>query len=238
MVTSSSFWAQKLENFNNKNRIYLAFWCVFKDIKHVLHECFYLKKKNFFEFVCFPPFKKPTNYPRKPLNLGENQIVCQNHQKSTKIDFFSNSCNRSLEYLLKYLGYNFWGHTTFFDKNMRFWTKKIFEKKTKSTFFSKKRYTLNNLSFCIKSALKKIIVTVFEKKKKKCFLFFFSKIFFVQNLIFLSKKVVWPQKSYPRYFRRYSKDLSQKFEKKSIFVDFWWFWQKIWFSPKFRGFRG
>ena len=25
VVTSSSFWAQKLENFNNKNRIYLAF---------------------------------------------------------------------------------------------------------------------------------------------------------------------------------------------------------------------
>ena len=56
VVTSSSFWAQKLENFNNKNRIYLAFWCVFKDIKHVLREFFYLKKKFFFEFVCFPPF--------------------------------------------------------------------------------------------------------------------------------------------------------------------------------------
>ena len=58
------------------------------------------------------------------------------------------------------------------------------------------------------------------------FFFFFRKkkilrkIFFLQNIIILSKKVVWPQKSYPRYFRRYSKDLSQEFEKK---INFCWF---------------
>ena len=117
--------------------------------------------------------------------------------------------------------------------------KKFWKKTTKSTFFSKKKYTLNNLGFCIKSALKKIIVTVCEKNKKKVlFVFFFQKFFLFKISYFCQKKVVWPQKLYPRYFRRYSKDLSKEFEKKSIFVDFWWFWQKIWFSPKFRGFRG
>ena len=127
----------------------------------------------------------------------------------------------------------------FLTKIWDFEQKKFLKKKTQALCFQKKRYTLNNLGFCIKSALKKIIVTVFEKKKiESAFCFFFSKIFFVQNLIFLSKKVVWPPKSYPRYFRRYSKDLSQEFEKKSIFVEFWWFWWKIWFSPKFWGFRG
>ena len=97
------------------------------------------KKKIFFEFVCFPRFYDPNNVPHKSKNLVKNEVFHQNHQKSTKNWFFSNSFDRSLEYLLKYLGFDFWGHTTFFDKNMRFWTKKIFEKKkTKSTFFSKK----------------------------------------------------------------------------------------------------
>ena len=63
------------------------------------------------------------------------------------------------------------------------------KKKNKKHFLFKKKYTLNNLGFCIKSALKKIIVTVFEKKKKKVlFVVFFQKIFFFQNLIFLPKK--------------------------------------------------
>ena len=61
--------------------------------------------------------------------------------------------------------------------------------------------------------------------KRNCFLFFF---------IILSKKVVWPQKLYPRYFRRYSKDLSQEFEKKNqfllIFDDFG---EKLHFWPNF-----
>ena len=59
VVTSSSFWAQKLENFNNKNRIYLAFWCVFKDIKHVLREFFYLKKNFFLSLSVSHHFKNP-----------------------------------------------------------------------------------------------------------------------------------------------------------------------------------
>ena len=195
-----AFGTQKPENFNNKNRIYLAFWCVFKDIKHVLHEFFYLKKKFFFEFVCFPRFYDPNNVPHKSKNLVKNEVFHQNHQKSTKIDFFSNSFDRSLEYLLKYLGYDFWGHTTFFDKNMRFWTKTIFEKKKqKALSFQKKRYTLNNLGFCIKSALKKIIVTVFEKKKKEsAFCFFFFKNFFCSKSHIFVKKSRMTSKIIPK----------------------------------------
>ena len=63
------------------------------------------------------------------------------------------------------------------------------KKKQKALCFQKKRYTLNNLGFCIKSALKKIIVTVFEKKKLKVLLFFFfSKIFLFKISDFCQKK--------------------------------------------------
>ena len=179
-------------------------------------------------------FMTPTMFPTNPKIWSKMKFFTKIIKNQQKLIFFSNSCDRSLEYLLKYLGYDFWGHTTFFWQKYEILNKNNFwKKKQKALYFSKKRYTLNNLGFCIKSALKKIIVTVFEKKKEGAFCFFFSKIFFVQNLIFLSKKVVWPQKSYPRYFRRYSKDLSQEFEKKSIFVDFWWFWWKTSFLTKF-----
>ena len=62
----------------------------------------------------------------------------------------------------------------------------------------------------------------FEKKKwKKMKKKFF---FYIQNIITSWIWGVWAWKSYPWDFRRYSKDLSQEFWKKSIFVDFWWFW--------------
>ena len=53
------------------------------------------------------------------------------------------------------------------------------KKNTKITYFSKKRYTLHNLGFCIKNALKKIFVTVFEKKKESAFCFFLFKDVFM-----------------------------------------------------------
>ena len=108
--------------FNDKNCIYLAFWCVFKDIKHVLHEFFYLKKNFFFEFVCFPPFEKPTNYPRKPLNLGRNQFFCQNHQKSTNIDFSNNSIYQSVKYCVKVSSPKYWWKLTSFHNFIVFWS--------------------------------------------------------------------------------------------------------------------
>ena len=61
---------------------------------------------------------------------------------------------------------------------------------------------------------------------------FFSKfVFCSKSHNFAKKKVVWPQKSYPRYFKRYSKDLSKEFEQKSIFDDFGeklHFWANFW----------
>ena len=128
MVTSSSFWAQKLENFNGKNRIYLAFWCVFKDIEHNFHKFVCFKKKFFFEFVCFPRFQNSINDPRKPPNLTKNRKFCQNHQKTTNVGFCDNSFDRSLDMILKYTVSELFNRKTYFDEITVFW---IWKKKKK-----------------------------------------------------------------------------------------------------------
>ena len=121
VATSSSFWAQKLENFNGKNRIYLAFWCVFKDIEHYFHEFVCFKKKFFFEFVCFPRFQNSINDPRKHPNLAKNRKFCQNHQKTTNVGFCDNSFDRSLDMILKYTVSEFFDRKTYFDEITVFW---------------------------------------------------------------------------------------------------------------------
>ena len=100
--------------FNNKTRIHFSWYDLVQDIRNYLREHCYQFLKFFSEFVCFQRFKGTKRDPHKGYKFD------QNHQKSTKIDFFSNSCDRSLEYLLKYLGYDFQGHTTHFDKIMIF----------------------------------------------------------------------------------------------------------------------
>ena len=52
----------------------------------------------------------------------------QNHQKSTKIDLFLNPIQLSFKYFSIHSGYDFHGHTTFFDKIMIFRSKFIFDK--------------------------------------------------------------------------------------------------------------
>ena len=134
MVTSSSFWAQKLENFNGKNRIYLAFWCVFKDIEHNFHKFVCFKKKCFFEFVCFPRFQNSINDPRKPPNLTKNRKFCQNHQKTTNVGFCDNSFDGSLDMnhmILKYTVSEFFNRKTYFDEITVFWIWKKKKKKKK-----------------------------------------------------------------------------------------------------------
>ena len=81
-----AFGTQKPENFNDKNRIYLAFWCVFKDIEHNFHEfvCF---KKFFFEFVCFPRFQNSINDLRKHPNLAKNRKFLPKSSKNNKCWF-------------------------------------------------------------------------------------------------------------------------------------------------------
>ena len=90
-------------------------------VKFSLH---FWKKK--IEFVCFPHFYEPTNDLQRTKNIWTTLIIYQNHQKSTNVDLFSNSYDRSLEYLLKYLGYDLQGHTIVFDKIMIFWSQTDF----------------------------------------------------------------------------------------------------------------
>ena len=54
-----AFGTQKPENFNDKNRIYLAFWCVFKDIEHYFHEFVCFKKKILLSLSVSHDFKIP-----------------------------------------------------------------------------------------------------------------------------------------------------------------------------------
>ena len=93
-----AFGTQKPENFNDKNRIYLAFWCVFKDIEHYFHEFVCFKKKIFLEFVCFPRFQNSINDPRKHPNLAKNRKFCQNHQTTTNVGFCDNSFDQIFRY--------------------------------------------------------------------------------------------------------------------------------------------
>ena len=82
-----AFGTQKPENFNNKNRIYLAFWCVFKDIKHVLHEFFYLK--NFFFWVClFPTILWPQQCSPQIQKFGQKWSFSPKSSKINKNWFF------------------------------------------------------------------------------------------------------------------------------------------------------
>ena len=73
-----------------------------------------------------------------------------------------------------------------------------------------------------------------EKMKKKKFVY-------LQNTIKSWKLVSFHQYLGELTFTQYLTDWSMELFEKSIFVDFWWFWQKIDFPPpppQFRGFRG
>ena len=188
--------------------------------------------KKFFFWVClFPTILKTHKLPSKTPKFGGKSNFHQNHQKSTKIDFVSNFCDRSLEYLLKYLEYDFWGHTTFFDKNMRFWTKTIFEKKKKKALSFQKIIYIEQSRFCIKSALKNNCYCIRKKKKKVLFVVFF-KNFFVQNLIFCQKKS-YDLKNHTQGTSGGTLKICRRNLKKINFCDFWWFWWKTSFLTKF-----
>ena len=146
-------------------------------------------KKIFFEFVCFPRFYDPNNVPHKSKNLVKNEVFHQNHQKSTKIDFFSNSFDRSLEYLLKYIGYDFWGHTTFFWQKYEILNKtKILKKKTKSTFFFFFSNTVTIIFFSALLMQKPRLFNVYLFfEKKVLFVFFFKNFFCSKSHIFVKK---------------------------------------------------
>ena len=155
MVTSSSFWAQKLENFNNKNRIYLAFWCVFKDIKHVLHEFFYLKK-NFFWVCLFPTILKTHKLPSKTPKFGGKSNFLPKSSKINKNWFFFKFLRQIFRVPPEVPWVWFLRSYDFFWQKYEILNKNNFEKKkNKKHFLFKKKYTLNNLGFCIKNALKK-----------------------------------------------------------------------------------
>ena len=81
-----AFGTQKPENFNDKNRIYLAFWCVFKDIEHNFHEfvCF----KKFFFWVClFPTISKFHKWPSKTSKFGKKSKILPKSSKNNKCWF-------------------------------------------------------------------------------------------------------------------------------------------------------
>ena len=139
--------------------------------------------KNAFFWVClFPTILWPQQCSPQIQIFGQKWSFSPKSSKINKNWFFFKFLRQIFRVPSEVPWVWFWGHTTFFDKIMRFW-----KKKTKSTFFSKTRYTLNNIVFCIKSALKKIIVTVFEKKKESAFCFFFQKFFCSKSHIFVKK---------------------------------------------------
>ena len=122
VVTSSGFWAQKPENLMAK---IASIWHsdAYLRILNIISMNLSTWKKNvFLEFVCFPRFLKPTNYPRKPLNLGGNRIFCQNHQKSTNVDFSDNSIDRSVKYCMKVSSLKYWWKLTSFHDFIIFWS--------------------------------------------------------------------------------------------------------------------
>ena len=98
-----AFGTQKRTAFNEKNRIYLWFWYVVKDMNYYLHEFVCLKKKCFFEFVCFPRFQKSINESRKTKiwqkieNLAKIIIKQQND-----VGFSTNPIDSSVEYCMKF----------------------------------------------------------------------------------------------------------------------------------------
>ena len=127
----------------------------------------------------------------------------------------------------------------FLTKIWDFEQKKFLKKKTQALCFQKKRYTLNNLGFCIKSALKKIIVTVFEKKKLKVlFVFFFKNFFCSKSHIFVKKSRMTP-KIIPNVLQEGTLKICRRNLKKNqfllIFDDFG---KKFDFSPNLGVFEG
>ena len=98
---------------------------------------------------------------------------------------------------------------------------------------------MNNLGFCIKSALKKIIVTVFEKKKKEsAFCFFFQK-FFLFKISYFCQKQSYDLKNHTQCTSGGTlKNCRRNLKKNQFLLIFDDFGKKFDFSPNLGVFEG
>ena len=154
--------------------------------------------KKFCFWVClFPTILKTHKLPSKTPKFGGKSNFLPKSSKINKNWFFFKFLRQifrvppEVPWVWFLRSYDF-----FLTKIWDFEQKKSLKKKTKSTLLSKKRYTLNNLGFCIKSALKKIIVTVFEKKKKIVLVVFFFQKFFLFKISYFCQKKSYDLKNY------------------------------------------